>query len=127
MGLVDNNPFKAQGVDDYLVDLQFDTNGTSAPDGLAPDHGDDLKVARTGVGTFTLTFAGPKKPLRVRAVVQALEDDANLFCKVTSYVSSTGVVTLKTYVNSAGTIAAADTTDKTIQVFLFCTKAARSK
>lgn len=127
MGLVNYNPFGAQGVDDYLVDGQFDTADTAAPDGLAPDHGDDLKIARTGVGTFTLTFAGPKKPKRVRGMAAILGDEPDLFAKVTSYVESTGIVTLKVYENSAGTIAAADTDNKKVQYFLFCTKAARSK
>jgi hypothetical protein len=126
MGLVNVNPFRAQGIDDYLVDLQFATNDTSAPDGLAPDYGDDLALARDDVGLFTLTFAGDKKPLRVRGFAEVLGDEPDMSAKVVSYDPDTGVVTVAVYVNVAGTIALDDTTDKTIQVFLFCSKSRRS-
>jgi len=126
MGVLNTNPFRAQGIDDYLVDLQFDTNDDGAPDGVAPDYGSDLAVARTTAGTYTITFSGLRKPLRVRGVAQVLGDEPDLFAKVVSYDSSTGVVTVKVYANSEGTIAAGDTEDKTVQVFLFCSKSRHS-
>lgn len=127
MGLVNNNPLRCQGVDDYVVDGQFDTNNTGVPDGLAPNHGSDLAIARTGVGVFTLTFAGAKKPLRARLLAQVLGDEPNLRAVPVSYVPSTGVATIKVYSNSAGTWTAADTTDKTIQYVLLCSRANGSK
>lgn len=114
------SPMKGNRVNPYLIEISFESNNTSAPDGVSPDYGSDLAVARTGTGTFTITFAGTKKPYRAKVLCFTEDDDANLFVKG-SYVHSTGVVTLKTYVNSGGTIAAADTTDKTICVWLLCT------
>lgn len=124
MGLINTNPYRAQGSDDYLVDFQFDTNSTSNPTAasIKPNYGTDLAIARTGVGVFTATFAAAKKPARVRGWAAVLGDEPNNFPKVTGYDASTGVVTIKVFVNAAGTISATETTGKTIQVFLTCSK-----
>lgn len=114
------SPVKGNRVNPYFIELSFETNSTSAPDGVSPNYGSDLAVARTGVGTFTVTFAGRKKPFRCKVLAFHEDDDADLFVRG-SYVQSTGVLTLKTYVNSAGTIAAADTNNKTIALLLYCT------
>jgi hypothetical protein len=58
-----------------------------------------------------------------------LEDMPGWDIKTVSYVASTGVLTLKAYDEDdvSGVMAAADTTDKTVQVFaVFARKAANS-
>jgi hypothetical protein len=105
-----------------MLVLKFESNSTSAPDGLVPNYGDDVKIARTGTGTFTVTFIGSKKPFWAAVKCYHEEDDADLKVVTSGYVQSTGVVTLKTYTNSGGTWSAADTTDKTIVVELYCTQ-----
>lgn len=103
---------------------KFDTNGTSAPDGVM--HSDDgAVVARTGAGTFTVTFPSPVPYALVWADASILGDEANLHAKAVSYVQATGVLTIKVYQQADdgadtdpdnGLSAAADTTDKTVQV-----------
>lgn len=107
--------------DAYLEVLQFETNNTSAPDGGVYDE--NITLARADTGDLTVTFAAGFRPQAVAfACAQVLEDDADMFVKVTGYTASTGVLTLTTYTNSGGTISAADTNNKTIQLFLVCTK-----
>lgn len=115
--------FATQG-DGYFFTCKFETNNTSAPDGVVPST-DGFAVARTGVGDFTITFDEDKKPYDVWfATAQAEEDDAGLEVKVTGYTRATGVLTLTVYDESTGTAAAADTTDKTIAVLALCTRSA---
>jgi hypothetical protein len=123
MGLINTNPLRCQGTDDYLVDFEFDTNNVSSPTAatIEPNYGTDLAIARTGVGVFTATFVAGKKPYRVRGFAQFAGNEPNLFAKV-DYAQSTGVVTIRTFTNAAGTIALADSTGKRLQVFLFCSK-----
>lgn len=109
--------------DAYLDVVQFETNNTSDPDGGVYDA--DLTIARADTGDITVTYSGDRKPQAIPfAIGSVVEDDANMFIKYTGYTASTGVATFTTYTNSGGTISAADTTDKTIQLFLVCTKKA---
>jgi hypothetical protein len=129
MPLLNHNPLRTHGTDDYVVDFQFDTNNASNPSSttIKPNYGTDLAVAYGGsAGTFTATFVGSKKPLRVRGTAHIMGDEPNLSAKVSAYDSSTGVVTVKVYSNSAGTITATNTTGKTVVVVLFCSKNSRS-
>lgn len=107
--------------DAYIDCFQFETNNTSAPDGGV--YATDLTFARADTGDLTVTFAEGRRPQAVVfAAAEVVEDDADMFVKVTGYTASTGVLTLTTYTNSSGTISADDTTDKTVRVFLVCTK-----
>lgn len=105
----------------YMFFVEFDTNNTSAPDGVNPTQG--ITVARAGVGDFTITFDEEYKPRVVHCGWVCIEaDNAELHGKVTGYTDSTGVVTLTIYDDSAvaGTEAPADTTDIRVQVLLLC-------
>lgn len=99
--------------------IRFETNGTSAPDGVVPASA-GFAVARADVGDFTITWDEDKKPQDVLACIgYAEEDDAGLEVKWTGYTLATGVGTLTVYDETTGTAAAADTTDKTIVLVLF--------
>jgi hypothetical protein len=103
---------------DYkLLDLVFTTANTSAPTGVDPNYGTDLAVARTGVGVFTATFSGLKKPVKFRTLLAQVQgNEPNLFAKA-EYNATTGVITIRVFQNAAGTIALADTTSKVVQLF----------
>ena len=107
--------------------VQFETNNASTPDGVVQAN-DGVTIARADTGDFTITFPSGKRPAALLVgLANYIEDDANLFCKVTGYTASTGVLTVTSYTNAAGTIAAADTTDKTLNVFcIFARKSANS-
>lgn len=126
MNLVNHKPVRSARLAEYLVCFEFDTNGASAPDGKSPAH-DAITLGRTGVGDLTVTFAETDKPLAVHFGDAQIEgDEKDMFAKVTGYTPSTGVLTLTTYTNAAGTISPADTTDKKIKVFLVCTRSDKS-
>ncbi len=107
--------------------VQFETNNASTPDGVVQSS-DGVTIARADTGDFTITFPTNARPAALLVgLANYIEDDANLFCKVTGYTASTGVLTVTSYTNAAGTIAAADTTDKTLNVFcIFSRKSANS-
>jgi hypothetical protein len=109
-------------VNPYKLVMKFETNNTSDPDGLVPNYGNDVLIERSGTGTITITFIGSKKPFWVAVNCYHEEDDADLKVVSSGYVQDTGVVTLKTYTNSGGTWTAADTTDETVVVELYCTQ-----
>lgn len=105
--------------DTYLVVMSFESNGTSAPDGVDPSAG--FTVARTDVGDTTLTFDEAVKPRNVLfASCEVAENDANDFAKCGDYVPSTGVLPIYLYTNSTGNIASTDSTNQTYKVFLVC-------
>jgi hypothetical protein len=109
-------PVRATRYDERDFAIKFDSNNTSHPDGVVPDY-TGVTVARTGTGTITITFAASVRPLEFRQpLAYIVGDESNLFAKVVSYVASTGVLTVKMYTNNAGTIAAADSTDKEVWV-----------
>lgn len=113
-------PLKATQGDLYVFVCSFDTNNTSDPDGVDPaDAG--YTVARPSAGVFTITFDGDKKPLAVLYCKPTVINDPTLDVQYTSYVASTGVLTVTHYADD-GTPAAGDSTDKTIQVFALCTR-----
>jgi hypothetical protein len=107
--------------------VQFETNDTSDPDGIVQDD-DGSTIARADTGDFTITFPSNAKPAALLVgLASYVEDDADVFAKVTGYTASTGVLTVTSYTNSAGTIAAADTNNKTLNVFcIFSRKSANS-
>lgn len=126
MNLVNHKPVRSARLAEYFVCLEFDTNNTSAPDGLSPALS-GVTLGRTGVGDLTVTFAESDKPLAVHfASVQIEGDEKDMFAKVTGYTPATGVLTLTTYTNSAGTISPADTTDKKLKLLLVCTRSDKS-
>jgi hypothetical protein len=122
-------PFPLMSVtsDCFVYCVQFETNNASAPDGIV-QASDGVTIALADTGDFTLTFPSNNKPQAlVAGFATYIEDEANLFCKVTGYTASTGVLTVTSYTNSAGTIAAANTTDKTLCVFcIFSRKSANA-
>ncbi len=126
MGMIKHKPLRATRNDEYIFTLQFETNNTDAPDGLVPAYGTDvLAIDQTATGTYTITFAESKKPYALHyAQASFLEDMPGWSINVVSYVQSTGVLTLKAYDedNTSGVAAAADSTDKTVQLFCVFTR-----
>jgi hypothetical protein len=122
-------PYDLQSVtsDAFVYCVQFETNNASTPDGVVQDD-DGVTIARADTGDFTVTFPSGNRPQALLfGAGTYIEDEANLFVKVTGYTASTGVLTVTSYTNAAGTIAAADTTDKTLALFcVFCRKSANS-
>lgn len=132
MSLRDHNPARTVFAKTYSWAIKFDTNGTSAPDGVAPDWGSDVTVARSDTGDYTITFAGDAKPLSmIYGDACILGDEARLDAKVVSYTASTGVLAVTVYQEQDdgadtdpdnGISIAADTTDKTVQVHCIFTR-----
>jgi hypothetical protein len=105
----------------YEYNAKYTSNNTSSPTAISPTGastgGGGETIARTGVGTIEITFPAKSKPeVMYFGQVEVLGDEPNLFAKVVSYTQSTGKLLIKMYTNSAGTIAAADTTSKVYQV-----------
>lgn len=105
--------------DCYFVTIRAEGNGTSAPDGAEPAV---ITWARSGAGEYTFTFPTNNKPRRVLSAHCYIEEtgmqDSRLnYC---GYVRATGVVRLELSTNTAGTIALADLTDKTLVCELKC-------
>lgn len=115
--------------DCFIYCVQFETNSTDAPDGVVQAD-DDVTFDQTATGTYTITFPAGKRPAALLyCKADFLEDMPGFDIKTVSYVASTGVLTLKAYDedNTSGVMAAADSTDKTVQVFaVFCRKSANS-
>ncbi len=108
-------PVRARASELILLDGTFETNSTSNPDGAT---GDISSVSRADTGDLVVTMKNAYKQfLFMAAVVE--EDDANMFVKVTGSSATAGTVNLTTYTNSAGTISAADTNDKTVRLVVF--------
>jgi hypothetical protein len=109
--------------------LQFETNNTDAPDG-AVQANDGVTLDQTATGTYTITFPAGRRPqAMLYCAADFLEDLPGWSIKAISYVASTGVLTLMAYDedNTSGIAAAADSTDKTVQVFaVFARKSANS-
>ena len=76
----------------FLVAGSFETNSTNAP---ANARGRGYTVARTAVGTFTLTFPDKYSQLvsAVGSVQSTAENDA--YVEFGDYDSSTGVLTIR--------------------------------
>ncbi|RMF61423.1 MAG: hypothetical protein D6746_05580 [Bacteroidetes bacterium] len=124
--LTGDYPLRGSRLDAYLLDVTFTTNGANAPSGVSPAI-TGLTVARSATGTYTLTFAEALKPNKVLVgLAQVQGDEPDLWAKVVSYDKSTGVATVKVYQNSAGTIAAADTSSKAVKVLLVCSRSSRA-
>ena len=118
-------PLTAVTGDCFVYCVQFETNSTSAPDGIVQDN-DGVTIDQTATGTYTITFPSNRKPQELLfCKADFLEDMAGWDIKCTGYNASTGVLTLIAYDedNTSGVMAAADSTDKTVQVFaVFCRK-----
>ena len=105
--------------DTYLMVMSFESNSTSAPDGVAPSAG--FTVARADIGDITITFDEAVKPKNVLwASCEVAENDANDFAKCGDYVPSTGVLPVYLYTNSNGTISSTDSDDQTYKVLMVC-------
>lgn len=104
--------------DAYFWAFSFDSNSTSAPDGLLVDNG-EVTVARADTGDYTVTFNSDVKPYALLWGDASIRgDEAELDAKVTGYTQSTGVLTLTVYDedDTSGISAAADSTDKKVQI-----------
>lgn len=103
----------------YLMVVQFESNNTSAPDGLDPSDG--FTTSYSDVGDVNIIFDEDVKPREVLfADCQIAENDGDIFVKCGDYVASTGTLPLYLYTNSGGTISSADTTDKTYKLLMVC-------
>lgn len=112
------------GSNQYLFCLRFDTNNTSAPDGITPTY-NGIAVARADVGDFTITFSGDTIPDDNDFIVggtSVLGDEPGFDTRLTGY--SSGVLSLSMYDedNTSGIEAVADTTDKTVMVWAVFTR-----
>lgn len=128
MGMINHKPLRSTRGEQYLFTLQFETNSTSAPDGLSPAYGTDvLSIDQTATGKYEITFQESKKPYAVHACfADFVEDLPGWSVKFVSYDQETGVLVLMAYDedNTSGVAAAADSTDKTIQLLAVCTRSA---
>ena len=118
--LTNHYPLRATQGDLYVFVCSFDTNSTSAPDGVDPASA-GFTVARASAGVFTITFDEDKKPWEVLTCLPTVVNDPTLAVQYTSYVRSTGVLTVTHYADD-GTPAAADSNNKTIKVLALCTR-----
>jgi hypothetical protein len=126
--LVNHKPIRSARLGEYLIAFTFETNNTSAPDGLSPAI-DGITLARSGVGDYTITFDEDKKPYAVHfCMADFVEDAPGWHVKYTGYTQSTGVLTLTATDedNTSGIEAAADSTDQTIQVLILATRSDKS-
>lgn len=121
LDLVSHSPAWCVSGDTYWFWVKFDTNSTSAPDGVDPAVSDGLTIARSGVGVYTITFPENKKPLEVLWCGPVVIGDVTLKAAFTSYVASTGVLTISVH-DIDGTPAVADSTDKEVRVAALCTR-----
>lgn len=124
LNLRNHYPLRSSRMEQYLFTFKFDTNNTSAPDGLDPANS-DLVVARADVGDYTITFPADKKPLAMNyGDASILGNEAELDAKVTGYNASTGVLSISVYDedDTSGISASADSTDKSVQVFCVFTR-----
>lgn len=111
-------PLRTGRPESYILILEFETNSTSAPDGLVPNV-TGVTLGRTGVGDLTVTFAEDVKPNQVLfCEPSVVEDDPDLNAKYTGYTKATGVLTLTTYDGGV----AADTDDQTVQLLIVATR-----
>lgn len=126
MNLNNTKPIKSARHEQAILCFTFETNNTDAPDGLDPSIGTDvLAIDQTATGTYTITFTPLYRPAAVHyCAADFVEDLPGWSLKFVSYDASTGVLTLKAYDedNTSGIQAAADSTDKTVQVFLVYTR-----
>lgn len=126
MGLIKTKALKSARTNEAILTFQFETNNTDAPDGLSPAYGTDvMTLDQTATGTYTITFNARVKPADVHyCKADFVEDMPGWDIKFISYVASTGVLTLMAYDedDTSGVQAAADTTDKTVQVFIVYTR-----
>ena len=128
MGLKNTKPLASARHEQALLCFTFETNNTDAPDGLSPAYGTDiLAIDQTATGVYTITFTEKNKPAAVHlCLADFVEDMPGWSIKFISYVASTGVLTLKAYDEDdvSGIQAAADSTDKTVQVLIVYTRSA---
>ncbi len=83
----------------YWYHCQFETNGSSTPDGVDPSGA--ITVARTGTGVFTVTFDERIKPAAIhQAIVNVEENQAATYARFISYAASTGIATIRQYTAS---------------------------
>lgn len=126
MGMISTKPLRSARSEQAILCFTFETNDTSAPDGLSPAYGTDvMTLDQTATGTYTITFNARVKPAAVHyCTADFLEDMPGWSLKCTGYNASTGVLTLLAYDedDTSGIQAAADSTDKTVQVFMVYTR-----
>lgn len=123
MSLVDHNPVRATQVDQYLLDMEFDTRATAGTVTLnGPNYGTDLAVARSANGVYTLTFPSSKKPLKARCWANVAED-SNVTANAV-YDATTGVVTVRLWAQGG---AADNTASLTVELLMLCSRSSRTK
>ncbi len=119
LSLLGQFPLKSTRLEQYLFTCKFDTNDTSAPDGVDPSNA-GFAVARTGVNQYTLTFDAMRKPKKLNfGACAILGDLPGISAKVVSYTESTGVLVIRLYDedNTSGIEAATpESNNVTVQV-----------
>ncbi len=88
-----------------LCHVKFRPQGTGAP---IKDFGNNIAVARTGVGIFTVTFA--EKPKGFLGISHAVGNNLANDIRLTGagYVESNGVLTVTSFADSTTAAVAAD-------------------
>lgn len=121
MGLKNNQPLRHVENDYFILDFKFTTVGANPVAVYDPNYGTDMAFSRTGAGVYTVTFAGMKKPYKIRSLAANPQGNKpNLFAKA-EYDATTGVITVRVFQNAAGTISAADDAGAVINVICCCT------
>ena len=102
-----------------LVAFSFDTNDGDDPDGIVDPGGCVESAVSSGTGEFTVVL---KAPFRLGQLVahSCSTDDLTIKAVVSSYTASTGTIVITEGVDDDD-IAAADSDDKKISVWLFGT------
>lgn len=86
-------PLKSAGRNEFFMGGRFDTNTTSAPDGVAPVRA-GVTVAYSATGTYTVTIS-PAPAACIAADAAVWGAKAGISMRVISY--SAGVITLTMY------------------------------
>lgn len=97
--LLNPNPLRcAVGVDVYLWIGGFDTNATSAPDGIDYDDGETTYAYGGSGGLFNITFPADKAPYELLAGHVIIPgSNPGISGRVVSYTASTGVLVIQLY------------------------------
>ncbi len=124
IALVNGNPLKSIGIDEYVYRNKFDTvTGATNPDGILDDDGETTFTHNGSNGEYAITFPSVKKPFRMSYGEAAIPGhEPNTFATVLSYTEATGVLLVTVYVNTAGTIVATDTNNIAVQVLAVFSK-----
>ena len=124
--LVNHYPPRCTRMETAIMTLKLDTAGASAPDGIEPTY-EGLTITHTGgTNDIILTFGARYKPFDVQYVAAQVTNEPTLKVDFTSYVQSTGVLTL-TITHQDGTTAVGPNLDnKEVRLVAYITRSDRS-